>query len=399
MSQTAPLADRLCPSCGSVAARLFYTVERAPAHSVLLLASRAEAVSYPTGEIALAFCAGCGFVYNTRFKPELHEYSARYEATQGFSRTFSAFARQQAQSLIDRYDIRGRRIIEIGCGQGEFLALMCELGDNSGIGFDPAYRAEPLDSPAADRLTFIADFYDERHSDQRADLVICRMTLEHIDQTRRFIETVRHAVGDDDATRVFFQVPNAHYVFNDLAFWDVYYEHCSYFSAGSLARLFRLCRFDVLAVEAVYDNQYLTLIAKPAPAPTAPALDAEDDLARMAAAVARFEASVPDEIAKWRYLIDMLTAQGQKVVVWGGGSKGVTFLNTVGIDDRTIAQVVDINPKKHGMYMAGTGQVIVGADALRESAPDVVIVMNPIYIDEIRQDLAALGLSPELLPV
>mgnify|MGYP003554653687 FL=1 len=36
---------------------------------------------------------------------------------------------------------------------------------------------------------------------------------------------------------------------------------------------------------------------------------------------------------------------------------------------------------------------------LREVRPDVVIVMNPIYCDEIRADLAAMGLAPEVTAV
>ena len=49
--------------------------------------------------------------------------------------------------------------------------------------------------------------------------------------------------------------------------------------------------------------------------------------------------------------------------------------------------------------MAGTGHRIVGPDALIEMQPDVVIVMNPIYTEEIRADLAARDLHPELRPI
>ena len=50
--------------------------------------------------------------------------------------------------------------------------------------------------------------------------------------------------------------------------------------------------------------------------------------------------------------------------------------------------MVDINPHKHGKYLAGSGHQIVGPDALVEIKPDVVVVMNPIYVEEIRADLA-----------
>jgi hypothetical protein len=64
-----------------------------------------------------------------------------------------------------------------------------------------------------------------------------------------------------------------------------------------------------------------------------------------------------------------------------------------------VEYVVDINPRKHGMYMPGTGQRIVGPEFLAEYRPDKVIVINPVYVDEIGKDLKRLGLGVELLPI
>jgi hypothetical protein len=60
---------------------------------------------------------------------------------------------------------------------------------------------------------------------------------------------------------------------------------------------------------------------------------------------------------------------------------------------------VDINPLKHGTFLAGTGQKVVAPGFLREYQPDTVIVMNPIYCDEIQRDLDRMGLSAELVPI
>ena len=128
-----------CPSCNHNTMSVFFEVSRVPVHSVLLLPTKKEAVEYTKGDIALAFCEGCGFISNVAFDSHLHEYSARYEETQGFSSTFSTFQHTLAQRLIDEYDLHKKTIIEIGCGKGEFLSLLCELGENTGVGFDPAY--------------------------------------------------------------------------------------------------------------------------------------------------------------------------------------------------------------------------------------------------------------------
>jgi hypothetical protein len=104
------------------------------------------------------------------------------------------------------------------------------------------------------------------------------------------------------------------------------------------------------------------------------------------------------KVESWRRDLERIRYEGGKTVVWGGGSKGVTFLNTLDIRDG-IDYVVDINPYKHGKYLPGTGQKIVPPEFLIEYRPSAVIVMNPVYLDEVREMIGALGLSPEVIPV
>ena len=85
--------------------------------------------------------------------------------------------------------------------------------------------------------------------------------------------------------------------------------------------------------------------------------------------------------------------ESETAVVWGAGSKGVTFLNLMNATD-VITHVVDINPRKQGMFVAGTGQPIIGPEQLTEVKPDLVLIMNPLYKDEIANQVRSLGLNP-----
>ena len=161
MNQT---VRKSCPSCGKNAMSAFYEVRGVPVNSVLLLPTREEAMGFPKGDIVLGFCEACGFISNMAFDPTEQEYSARYEATQGYSPTFTAFHKTLAQRLIDKYNLRDKTLIEIGCDKGDFLTMLCELGNNRGFGFDPAYVPDRIPSPAKDRMTFIADFYGEKYA-------------------------------------------------------------------------------------------------------------------------------------------------------------------------------------------------------------------------------------------
>jgi hypothetical protein len=197
---------------------------------------------------------------------------------------------------------------------------------------------------------------------------------------------------------VLFELPDVVRILREAAFWDIYYEHCSYFSPGSLARVFRAAGFDLLELGRDYGDQYLLLSAKPADGPTSPSLPLEDDLASMASLVESFRRSVPDTIQRWRQMILSARSNRKKLVIWSALSKAVAFLTTLQIGD-AIEYAVDINPHRQGRFLPVTGQQIMAPSFLKEYRPDYVILMNPIYEPEVRRDLETMDIAAEVLPV
>jgi SAM-dependent methyltransferase len=390
---------KTCPNCLKGDMSVFYQVPRVPVHSVLLMPTRDIAVNFPKGDIALGHCSYCGFIANTLFDPTVHNYSAQYEETQGFSGTFQAFHRKLAEEMIEKYDLHGKKMIEIGCGKGEFLSLLCEIGKNTGVGFDPAFVSDRNPSAGDKNVEFVADFYSEKYTHVQGDFVCCKMTLEHIPDTASFMRTVRRSIGDRHDTVVFFQVPDMSRVLRDLAFWDIYYEHCSYFSAESLKLLFQETGFDVMDVWTDYDDQYLMITATPSK--TTPISVPKPDSTRVDQDIAFFTEHQAARMATWKSKLEETRSSGKRAVVWGSGSKGVAFLTALNqhTPDREIEYAVDINPFREGKYMAGTGQEIVSPAFLKRYKPDLAIAMNPIYQPEIKADLEKLGLSTEVVSV
>jgi SAM-dependent methyltransferase len=386
-----------CPSCGREGMELFFEQDDVPSHSVLLFDTREDAIGYPRGSIRLGFCPGCGFIANLAVDPSLQNYSHDCEETQGFSPRFRAFADELARELVERHRLRGRTILEIGCGKAEFLAELCRLGDNRGIGIDPAAVPERVDPAVREQVELIEDYFSERYSDLDADVVVCRHTLEHIPGTGDFMRLIRASVAGRDDTLVFFELPDVLRVLREAAFWDIYYEHCSYFTPGSLARLFRSTCFRVDGLELAYEGQYILLEARPEGAGSrARPLALEESVDDVAAEVAHFRTRLAETVALWRGRLGDYEREGRPAVVWGSGSKGVAFLTMLG-DAGNVEYVVDVNPHKHGRYMPGTGQEIVAPEFLAEYRPEVVIAMNPVYLEEIGADLERLGVAAELL--
>lgn len=387
-----------CPNCGSTKMSVFYEIKDVPAHSVMLLHTREAALACARGDIKLGFCGSCGFISNVAFDAGTQNYSSNYEENQAFSSTFNSFHLNLALRLIERFRLNDKDIIEIGCGKGDFLTLLCELGKNRGIGFDPAYVPGRSPGRSSDRITFIKDFYGKRYAGYRADFICCKMTLEHIRNTADFLTLAQQPLNGHPDGLVFFQVPDAFRILREAAFWDIYYEHCSYFSAASLSRLFKGCGLDIIDFWRDYNNQYLMIVAKPGIEIKTPAPALENDLEEIELDIECFSENCLKRIHDWKFKLEEMKKQGKKSVIWGGGSKGVAFLTTLNINEE-IQYVVDINPHKNCTYMAGTGHKIVTPDFLTKYKPDVVIVMNPIYLEEIRKDLIRMGLDPELVTV
>ncbi len=413
-----------CPGCYAKKVAIFYDIRDLPVHSVLLLNTREEALNYPKGNIALGFCWSCGLVSNYAFNASMHEYSGKYESSQAFSPTFNSFSNRLAESLINQYGLYNKNIIEIGCGQGEFITHLVQLGGNHGIGFDPAYEGSrsynlpeipsSVVSLSKSRegllnrehsnscggcVTFVSDFYGEKYRTLDTDFICCKMTLEHIQDTSNFIRTVRNSLQIGSEAVVFFQIPEFTRVLDELAFWDIYYEHCSYFSPGSLARLFHSSGFEVRDIWTDYDDQYLMIEAGPNGNGNAahPVLD--NDIEDLGSKIDNFSKNCGQKIDAWKGRLKEIGERGLKAVLWGSSSKSVAFLTTLKIPYSDIEYVVDINPHRQGSYMAGTGQKIVSPEFLLDYKPDIVIVMNPIYSEEIKTQLKSMRLEPEILTV
>ncbi|MCW3997880.1 MAG: class I SAM-dependent methyltransferase, partial [Candidatus Bathyarchaeota archaeon] len=229
------------------------------------------------------------------------------------------------------------------------------------------------------------------------DLVCCRHTLEHIYHTIEFVKTVRESIGSNYKTISFFEVPDFTRILKEVAFWDIYYEHCSYFTLGSLAWLFRFCNFEVEYLSKDYFDQYLLIDLKPINQLSEKILPLEESINTTSKNVLEFSVNSRKKIENWKDILYQIKEEKKKAVIWGSGSKCVGFMTTLNITDE-ICYIIDINLLRHGKFVPGAGIQIMPPEFLKTYKPDVVIIMNPVYLEEIKAYLSKMGLSPELIP-
>jgi SAM-dependent methyltransferase len=386
--------NRSCPGCGAGGQTIVYEVDGVPFDSCRLMHSRREAEEFPRGSIRLGLCPNCGLLSNTAFDPNAQDYSASFGEVQSCSPHFQSFASRLASRLIEKYDLRGENILEIGCGNGHFLRLICELGGNRGIGIDP----NVVDEGTIEGVRFIKDYYCERYADLPANLVICRHTLEHIQPVAEFLGLLRRCLDRSPETIVFFEVPDTMRILRDVAFWDIYYEHCSYFTRGSLARVLQVAGFEVLAIQQDFGDQYLLFEARASDDPSSPYLGSEETPEEIGQALVSFRSELERAKARWKNLIKSAIDQRQRIVLWGSGSKASTFSIMLGLAG-TIHRVVNINPAQQEKYVVGTGQRVVSPQSLEQDNPDLVICLNPVYKAEVAQMLENIRVRAQVLTV
>lgn len=375
-----------CPVCGDSGAEPVLKLDQVPVLCNQLWPDAATARAARMGEIELVLCPTCGTIWNRAFEPARLAYAPGYENALHFSPSFRAFAEALAADLVARHRLAGAQVVEIGCGDGYFLDLMAKHGVARATGFDPSMAGKASPFSHRQGVSIVAEDFNPAQLDRPVDAVLCRHVLEHIETPLRFLEDIRAAIGDRPVP-VYVEVPNADWMLNAVSLWDVIYEHVTYWTAPAIDALFRRAGFQPVSIKPGFGNQFLMVEAQPAGVDTAPQRGLPDALA----SARRFGDEVNRELAAWRA---RLLALPGRAVIWGAGSKGISFANALA-DTAAISALVDLNTRKHGQYVAGVGLPVIAPEALVEVAPSLILIANALYETEIKGIVRDLGLTPD----
>lgn len=372
-----------CWVCGGTTAS-FYRVSAIPTSSCVLHLDASAARDQPTGDLDLHVCSTCGFIQNDSFDQAHVDYLAPYEESQGSSSTFVAFMNAEIDRLGSEYDLHGRRVVDVGCGKGEWLASACSRLGMTGLGIDPAYVPGRVDGDREELFEVLTEYFGPDHS-ITGDLVACRHTLEHIGNPKAFMQWLASAATGDPGV-VFTEVPDTTRILDEGAFWDVYYEHASYFTPTSLRNLHHVAGMSIERLDRGFSDQYLLSVGR-----SADAVPGIADPTASLDGVQRFRERATRSVESWRTLMSSFDADRR--VVWAATSKTVAFLAAV---NEPVAAAVDINPAKQGSFLPGTGTPVIAPDDLALLEPDLVVLMNPVYEPEVRSHLEQLGVETDL---
>ena len=214
---------------------------------------------------------------------------------------------------------------------------------------------------------------------------------------REFLTGLREIMAGRQDAVAYFEVPDCQDIFLGPYPWLIIYEHCLYFTRASLSQLFTECGYSVQRVGTGYGGTFAFVEARLAGQPQDGHNGSLPDLSELASTIETFPTRHARVLESWQGRLRKLVNRGDRVVLWGAGAPARWDSRApVGAADQ-IPFVVDLNPRKWGHYLSGTGQEIVPPEFLRKYSPNAVIIMNAVYRNEIESAVRALGLTPEFL--
>jgi SAM-dependent methyltransferase len=378
-----------CPVCRRQSLVRSVSFEAQPVSCNSLHPDSRSAAAAQTGRFALTFCRDCDHFFNAAFEDDRIGYTPGYENSLHYSPRFVAFVEDLAHRLSATYALDGKLAVDVGCGKGDFLKRLCSISGAKGIGFDRSFEDNRGEEIAC--VEFINDWFSDAYPDVAPDFISCRHVLEHIADPIAFLEGLLAHPGVRPETVFYIEVPNALYTLRDMGIWDLIYEHVSYFTPRSLRTAMTAAGFEILDEGSSYGEQYVFVEARPARSRT---VASHEEISEVDALVSGFGQIYNDKVAWWREYL--ARRDSEQTVVWGAGSKGITFVNVVPKGAR-IGALVDVNPHKQGRFAPGSATPVIAPETLRGKPIQSIIVMNPLYREEVARAAHELGLAPEIV--
>jgi SAM-dependent methyltransferase len=314
-------------------------------------------------DLEVCQCSACGLV---QLSTEPVPYYREVIRATAFSEEMRVFRLEQFQEFIDKYSLNGKKIIEIGCGKGEYLSLMRQCGgDVYGLEYAPASVEQCLQAGLVVSQGFV------EHATQKLehgpfDAFFILNFLEHFPDPAAALLGIGHNLADGALGLV--EVPNFDMIAAKELFSEFIADHLVYFTKETLESALRLHGFEVIECRALWHEYILSAVVRKRQAM---------DLSRFRVNLYRLNREIDAYIRRFG---------DKKVAIWGAGHQALALMALLGLAGR-ISYVVDSAPFKQGKWTPATHIPIVAPQTLETRPVAAVIVMAASYSDEVAKTI------------
>lgn len=308
----------------------------------------------------LCQCMGCGLV---QFDCEPVDYYRDVIRAGGFSKTMVELRRYQYKHLIDSYHLEGKKFIEVGCGQGEFLKVLSEFPvEVHGIEHDP-HLVELARAQGLDVTEGFTETEDTRFTGGLYDVFLSFNFLEHQPDPSTMLQAIYRNLEDDAMGLI--TVPSFEYIMDHNSYYELIRDHLAYYTFETLTPLLERNGFQVEECEVINRDTLSVIVRK------RPQMDTENLL--------ECYVNLKREMETYMKYLD---AWDKKVAIWGASHQGFTLAATTKLGEKA-RYIIDSAPFKQGKFAPASHLPIVGPDHFHEHPVDAIIITAPGYTDEI----------------
>lgn len=317
-------------------------------------------------------CSGCGLVQLDN--APVHYYKDVIRAA-AFSAEMRGFRVKQFVGFINKYKLSGKKIIEIGCGQGEYLSLMKEAGVE-------AYGLEHLETSVQSclkrGLNVVQGFVD------KVDYTIAGQPfaafyilnfLEHLPNPNVSLRGIYNNLAEGGLGLV--EVPNFDMMLKKKMFSEFTSDHLLYFTKETLTTALENNGFEVLECFELWHEYIISAVVQKKPAmPDRIVIKKRADQLDLSA----FHA---DQAKLMESLNKFINSFGNKQVsIWGAGHQALAVMALADLSGK-IKYVVDSATFKQNKFTPATHIPIVSPERLKSDPVEAIIVMAASYSEEV----------------
>ena len=319
-----------------------------------------SSVKHDSGvDLEICQCTGCELV---QLSNEPVSYYREVIRAAAFSQEMKEFRLKQFDEFVKKYSLEGKKVLEAGCGKGEYLSLMNEFNiDGYGIEY-----AEDSVKYCVDNGLKVSKQFIETKNDKikggKFDAFFILNFFEHLPDPNTTLQGLVNNLNEDAIGLI--EVPNFDMMLKNNMFSEFINDHLFYFTRGTLIHTLNMNGFDVLECNDIWYNYIISIVVKKRK---------KLDISHFK----NYRDKVKTEIHDY---IDMF---GDKnVAIWGAGHQALAIMSMTELDNK-IRYVVDDAPFKQNKLTPATHIPIVSAETLDTDPVQAIIVMAASYSEEV----------------
>lgn len=352
-----------CRLCDSSRLRLSFRSRNTPL-SISRLLKKEDLARDRSVSFSVYTCQECGFIQAPNMLKK--DYYDVFPMSWSHCSDMRAYRQEQVSSMVKRFALKGKTVVEIGCGDGDYLEMLKRNGVRA-VGVEPSRVMRHL--ALSKGLKVLGGYVGSgrRIKGHPYDAFMTRQVLEHIDDMHGFLRSIRLSLKDGAVGLV--EVPNTHKDIAYKRFYNFYPDHLGFFCKATLRAILERNGFSVLNIEEGMNGEFLQAFVSYTAAEDISFLGRELDLMT----------------SNLHALIRGAKKSGKRIAMWGAGYKGNMLMAVARVSD--VQYVVDSDVSKHGLFTPVSHLPIVAPQHLNSEPVDIIVVTSMSYANEVIEQI------------